>query len=157
MGRTAPSTPAKRTPGRDAPKRWVFFALAWFFFSLGLLGAFLPVLPTTPFMLLALWAFSKSSRRFHDWLYDHPVFGPRVRAYSRHRVIPFRVKLTAYAVMIASLAYVILVAHLAWPLVAIMGGVMAVGAVYIARCPSRVPGDRRTPSDPNPSELPPPG
>ena len=59
--------------------------LGWTFFALGLLGTVLPLVPTTPFMLLALWAFSVGSERFHRWLYHHPVFGPPLRRWSEER------------------------------------------------------------------------
>jgi len=49
----------------------LYFLLGWCFFGLGAVGTVVPGLPTTPFMLLALWAFSKSSQHFHDWLYTH--------------------------------------------------------------------------------------
>ena len=44
--------------------------------GLGIAGIFLPVMPSTVFFLIALWAFSKSSRRLHEWLYTHPKYGP---------------------------------------------------------------------------------
>jgi uncharacterized membrane protein YbaN (DUF454 family) len=66
--------PAEHVPSHR--QRWAFLALAWVSFALGVVGLVLPVVPTTPFMLVALWAFSRSSRRFHDWLYHHRIFGP---------------------------------------------------------------------------------
>ena len=68
--------------------RPLLFVLGCLFFVTGFVGVFVPVLPTTPLMLLALWCFARSSNRFHDWLYTHRVFGPPLQQYRRHRVIP---------------------------------------------------------------------
>jgi uncharacterized membrane protein YbaN (DUF454 family) len=86
--------------------RWIYLALGWGFVGLGMAGAVLPVLPTTPFLLLALWAFSRSSRRLHDWLYLHPRFGAPLRAWRDHRVIPLRAKFASVSAMSASMLYV---------------------------------------------------
>lgn len=127
----------------EARRRWLLFALGWLLFALGMVGLLLPVVPTTPFMLLALWAFSRSSRRFHDWLYNHRLFGPRLRAFRENRVIPLRVKLVAIGGMSASLSFMLLVAKIDWPYAAAAGAVMAVGAIYILRCPSKIPARAR--------------
>lgn len=71
---------------------------------LGVIGIFLPLLPTTPLMLLAAACFARSSRRFHDWLLAHRSFGPLILEWERHRSIPRRTKLTAIALMSAMLA-----------------------------------------------------
>jgi uncharacterized membrane protein YbaN (DUF454 family) len=86
--------------------RWIYLGLGWGFVALGMAGAVLPVLPTTPFLLLALWAFSRSSQRLHDWLYHHPRFGAPLRAWRDHRVIPLRAKIASVSAMSASMAYV---------------------------------------------------
>ena len=63
--------------GLDRPlRRALFLVLGILFFATGVIGVFLPVLPTTPFMLLALWAFSNSSQRFHDYIWNHKRYGP---------------------------------------------------------------------------------
>jgi uncharacterized membrane protein YbaN (DUF454 family) len=117
--------------------RPLYFALAWLFFSLGALGAFLPGLPTVPFMLLALWAFSRSSRRFHDWLYAHRLFGPPLQDWKRHRVIPLRAKLFSLVSMIASMIYMIAYASMPPWALAIVAAIMAYGAWFVLSHPSR--------------------
>jgi len=117
----------------------VYLALGWVFFALGVAGVILPVVPATPFMLLALWGFSKSSPRLEAWLLAHRVFGAPLRAWRAHRVIPLRAKLIAWISMAASLAWMILVSKVAWWAVASAVPLMAYGAWFIARCPSRPP------------------
>lgn len=63
--------------------------------ALGFIGAFLPVLPTTPFLLVALWAFSKSSPRLQNWLYHHPLYGKTLQNWFEYGVINTKVKVFA--------------------------------------------------------------
>lgn len=64
-------------------------------FSAGAVGAFLPLLPTVPFMLLAAFCFARGSDRFHDWLVDHPRFGPAIRDWRESGAISRRGKRAA--------------------------------------------------------------
>lgn len=117
-------------------RRFVYLAIGALFVGLGVLGAFLPVLPTTPLLLVSLWAFSKSSARLERWLLEHPRFGARLVAWRTHRVIPLPVKLTAWGSMLASLTVMTVVGVSPYALIG-AGSVMAIGAVYIASKPSR--------------------
>ena len=65
----------------------------------GIVGIFLPLLPTTPFVLLAAWCFSRGSARWEAWLLQHPRFGPMVRNWHAYRVIPLRAKQLATLMM----------------------------------------------------------
>jgi uncharacterized membrane protein YbaN (DUF454 family) len=117
----------------------LLFLLGWCFFGLGAVGVVVPGLPTTPFMLLALWAFSKSSRRFHDWLYSHPFFGPPLQDWERHRVISLPVKILALLAMVGALAYMILGAGVPAWVSLLTAAVMAYGAYFILGKPSKPP------------------
>ncbi len=119
--------------------KYLLLALGFGFVGLGLLGTVLPVLPTTPFMILALWCFARSSRRFHRWLVEHRVFGPPLRDWERHRVIPPYAKVASVGAMTASLAYVALFSPAPWWAAALAAAVIAYGAWYILTKPSRVP------------------
>ncbi len=88
-------------------------------------------------MLLALWAFSRSSRRFHDWLYSHPFFGPPLQDWDQHRVIPLRVKLFALLAMAGALAYMVFWAGVPTWVLILASSVMAYGAWFILTKPSR--------------------
>ena len=87
--------------------RYVLIGLGWVCGSVGLV---VPGMPTTVFLLVALWAFSKSSARFRTWLHDHKHLGPPIRDWHEHRVIPARAKIAALAMMAASLAILVPVA-----------------------------------------------
>lgn len=120
-----------------AHRRWLMLGLGWLFFGIGLLGTVLPVLPTTPFMLLALWAFSTGSSRFHAWLYHHRVFGPPLRRFERDRVIPLWGKVVAFGSMAASFLWIWLGTETPWYGLAAAGALMLGGVAYVSRFPSR--------------------
>jgi uncharacterized membrane protein YbaN (DUF454 family) len=115
--------------------RILYLALGWSCVIVGLIGAFLPLLPTTIFMLIAAWAFARSSPRWHTWLREHARFGEAVRAWEEHHAMPRRAKRIAFVALAASYA---LTAYLFGPAswAAIIGGlcIFAV-AIYIAHLP----------------------
>ena len=70
---------------------------------LGILGLFLPLLPTTPFLLLASWCFARGSQRLHRWLLSHRVFGEYLRNFEAGRGIPLKAKILATVMLWGSL------------------------------------------------------
>lgn len=113
--------------------------LGWLFLGLGAAGVFLPLLPTTPFLVLSLGAFSRSSARLEAWLLAHRVFGPPLEGWRRHRVIPLRAKLIAWSSMLLSLGVMLWSGRTPWWAILITASVMAYGVYFVARCPSRAP------------------
>lgn len=83
--------------------RWFLFACGWLSVALAILGILLPVLPTVPFLLLALACFSRSSDRFHTWLVEHEQLGPLVRPYLAGAGMPFKAKVKAILLVWASI------------------------------------------------------
>lgn len=79
--------------------RLAFAALGTLFLLLGIIGIFMPILPTTPFLLLTTACYARSSRRFYNLLMNHPAFGPLIVEWRTYRSIPWRVKLVAVATM----------------------------------------------------------
>ena len=75
--------------------RLLWTIAGWGAFGLGLLGVFLPLLPTVPFMILAAFCFARGSERFHDWLVNHPRFGPAIQDWRAHGAISRRGKVFA--------------------------------------------------------------
>ena len=71
----------------------IYLSLGWVCVGLAFIGIFIPGIPTTPFLILALWAFAKSSKKFHTWLLNHPRFGPILRNWESHKVVPKKAKL----------------------------------------------------------------
>ena len=132
--------PEARSPRRlCGPARHALLALGWACTAIGIAGVILPGLPGTVFLLVAVWAFSRSSERFHVWLYEHPRFGRTVRAWHAHRVIPVRAKVAALSMMAVTALALAWLADGDWRLPAISGGVMALVALWIVTRPSRVP------------------
>lgn len=110
---------------------------------LGAAGVVLPILPTTPFVLLAAFCFARSSPGLHRWLLANRTFGPALREWDEHRSIAYRTKVVAIAMMSASLAVSIaLVVRPAWLQVVV--GLIGIGlAIGIYRIPSRDRASRR--------------
>ena len=87
----------------------VLFILGWLFVALGAIGVVLPVLPTTPFMILAAACFAKSSPRFHRWLLANKVFGPLIHNWNSERYIERNTKIRALIVICITFSISIIV------------------------------------------------
>ncbi|MBX8499805.1 YbaN family protein [Pseudomonas lijiangensis] len=102
---------------RTSRHRWVRYllvAVGWASVSLGVIGIFLPVLPTTPFLLLAAACFARSSPRFYNWLVNHKRLGPWIRDYLAGNGIPLKGKVYAIGLMWASIGLSCYLVPLPW-------------------------------------------
>jgi hypothetical protein len=93
--------PQKQKPGRVAVL--VYRSIGVLCVGLATAGVFLPLLPTTVFLLIALWAFAKGSPEWAERVRRHPRLGPFVRDWEERRAIPRRAKVLAVAMMAGSL------------------------------------------------------
>lgn len=104
---------------------------------LGIIGIFVPLLPTTPFVLLAAACYARGSRRFYHWLLNQRTFGPIVREWEEHRAIPYRTKVFAVGLMSVTFgASIVFFVEPLWlkSALAVVGVALA---IWLYRLPSR--------------------
>jgi len=117
-------------------RKYVLLACGWLSFGLGIVGMFLPILPTAPFILLAAACFMRSSESLHRWLVEHPTFGIHIKDYLDGRGLRRRSKVVALLTLWASVSVSVL---LLVPLLAIDIAIVVIAAavtVYILRLPT---------------------
>ena len=119
-------------------KRLVLISLGWICVSLAFVGVFVPGIPTTIFLIIALWAFTKTSKKLRYWLLHHKRFGPILSNWQEHKVVPLRAKILMVTFMILSVIlfhYSLQNLYLTTVLIVILGFV----ARYVISLPSTVP------------------
>jgi uncharacterized protein len=99
---------------RDLIKRTLLITIGWICVVLGVIGIFLPLLPTTPFLLLASACFMRGSPRLSHWLHQHPHFGPILTNWHQHRAVSAVVKRRANISIVLSFALSIYIVPLLW-------------------------------------------
>ena len=117
--------------------RPLLIGTGWMCVGLGIIGIIMPMFPTTPFLLIAVWAFSKSSPELAERIRNHRLAGPYIRDWQDEGVIPVKAKIIAVVMMTAMLAYLQFVAKPPPWAVASAATVMAATAIYILTRPSR--------------------
>lgn len=115
-----------------ALKRYLLISLGWLSVILGSIGAVLPILPTTPFLILALACFSKSSHRFHRMLLNNKWFGPVLTEWEKNKTISRQVKLRSMALVIISfsISIIILSGRTELQLTLVVLGLVALAVIY---------------------------
>lgn len=119
--------------------RWLFFCLGWLCVALGFLGVFLPLLPTTPFLLLALFLFARSSPRWRVALMRHRLLGPYIRGYASKEGLSVRAKATTLAVMWGTMLFSVIFIAETWWLRVLLLGITAGVSVHILLKKTRRP------------------
>lgn len=133
----SPPPAAVRAP-LPAVARWLLLALAVLSLALGLIGIFMPVLPTVPFVLLAAWAAGRSSPRLLAWLENHPSFGPMLVDWRQGGVVGRRAKWLATLTMSGSAVLMFFTMPKRWMALLLIAG-MACVLVWLWLRPEKVP------------------
>ena len=118
-------------------KKYAYIALGLFCVGMAYVGVVVPGIPFSIFLVIAAWAFAKSSPRLHAWLYNHPWFGKFLTNWTEKRVFPLKGKYAMIIVMTSSLAFLWFTTEnikaAAWS-----GGFMLLVAIWAWRYPSTV-------------------
>ena len=83
-------------------KKIILITIGWSCVGLAFVGTFVPGIPTTIFLIIALWAFAKSSKKFHSWLLNHKRFGPILQNWESHKVVPRKAKILMVILQISA-------------------------------------------------------
>ena len=116
-----------------------YLAIGWMSVALGVVGVIIPILPTTPFLIVAVWAFSRSSPVFAERIRNHPVVGPYIRDWQDFGVIPVRAKLLACLMMAVAGTYLVVWSPAPlWAAFTVCGVMVLVAGYVVTRPSSRV-------------------
>ncbi|WP_282875384.1 YbaN family protein [Pseudomonas peli] len=135
MAREIPVPPVQEQ--RNPVIRYVLLAIGWLSVALGVIGIFLPVLPTTPFLLLAAACFMRSSKRLYLWLVNHRQLGPWIVDYLEGQGIPLKGKVYAIGLMWLSIGLSCYLVPLFWARAFMLTSAVVV-SLYILKQKTRI-------------------
>ena len=118
-------------------KKIILLSTGWICVGLGFIGIFVPGLPTTIFLIIALWAFTKSSEKLRIWLLNHKRFGPILRNWQEHKIVPLKAKI----LMVVLQTLVVIIVQYTFDNLFITVGlaiILLMVATYVISLPSRV-------------------
>ena len=118
-------------------KRYLWFTAGIISLGMAYVGIVMPGIPFSVFLVFSAFCFSKSSKRMHDWLYNHKHFGPFLTNWTNHKVFPLKMKYMMLAVMSSSLSILWFTTH-NWKAALGVGATMAIVAVWSWRYPSTI-------------------
>ncbi len=114
--------------------RWLLLGVGLVAVTLAVIGIFLPVLPTVPFLLLAVGCFARSSEHFYTWLLEHNHLGPIVRPYLQGEGLPRKNKVLAIILIWASIGLSVFLLNVLW-VKGLLVGIAAAVTLYLIRLP----------------------
>jgi uncharacterized protein len=117
-------------------RRLIYLGVGWLSLGMAVAGIILPILPTTPMLLVAAWAFGKSSPELAEKIRSHRVFGPPVRDWQDHGVINFKAKSLVIAVMALMGTWLWIFGHLPVWLTLLIIAVMVGAGIFVGSRPS---------------------
>ena len=119
-------------------KRLFLISLGWICVSLAFVGVLVPGVPTTIFLIIALWAFTKTSKKLRYWLLHHKRFGPILTNWQEHRVVPRRAKiLMAIFMTLSAILFHYSLQNLYLTIGLII--ILVLVAIYVISLPSKIP------------------
>lgn len=121
--------------------RPLYFVFGIILVALGVIGIFVPLMPTTIFLILAAWCFARSSRRAEAWLLQHRLFGPIIETWRREQAIARRPKIVAVCGMAAGFLIFLIAARPALWLAVLVAAILGACAAYVITRPE--PGSAR--------------
>ena len=119
-------------------KKIILLTIGWLSVGLAFIGVFVPGIPTTIFLIVALWAFARSSKKFHSWLLNHKRFGPILQNWESHKVVPRKAKILMIILQISA----VIIFHYSLQniyLTAILIITLVFVARYVLSLPSQLP------------------
>ncbi len=130
------------------PLSYLWVGLGSLSLALGVIGIFLPLLPTTPFLLVAAFCYARGSPRLHAWLLNHPRFGRPIRDWEEDRVIRLRVKVLVTVMMAVSMSFPLFIIAKVPPPARIVIGVIGLAVltfIWLQKSEPAANGQKRSP------------
>ena len=116
-------------------QHYLLITIGWLSVILGVIGAFLPILPTPPFILFAAWCFARSSERFYQWIIENKYFGPIITEWEKGNGISRKTRTRALLMMWFSLCFSMLVIRQCWA-VLLLSSIGVFATLYLFKQPS---------------------
>ena len=120
--------------------RIILLSLGLLCVGLAFIGIFVPGIPTTPFLIVALWAFAQSSKKFHTWLLNHKRFGAILRNWESHKVVPKKAKILMVTLQISAVVMIQYSLNNIFITISLAVLLLCV-AWYVISLPSKVPNE----------------